>query len=319
MIGEKNLNSTRNTLEAWATPVDAPVIGELKVADHTFVVCGTSRFGCWGGSDTTNPHACRVTSGSGDNALCKANNYRGPFDSACLGIYAVNGVCHQSTNLFLFAVDHTVLPLNRERPHGVIASHALYTVYGVEAPGMISTAPTFFARWNVAVYQQAYWRCGGPFGESSDEIPEEILFAGMDENSLEYRITKNNYAGTGMSNTVTDTVISDFGIITDHYLQMPEHPVLSAHTEILAEKNNLLSHYGLNAPEIGTGTKSLSANDSKDLSNSLNKLAVLFQDTLKTKIGSEAYTALNGDEYFYQPVNPDIAAKALSDLTIYQR
>ena len=141
----------------------------------------------------------------------------------------------------------------------------------------------------------------------------------MEKDSFQYKITQNNLSNSGSASNGTDIVIRDFQIITDHYLQIPEHPLLSTHTEILTDKNNLLSRYGLQASEIGSGTKGLSANDTKDLCQSLNQLAVSFQDALKAKIGRDAYIELNGNDRFYQPVNPEIAVKALDDLSIYQK
>lgn len=311
------INATRNTMDAWATPVDPPVLD--KIADHTFVVCEQERFRCWGGSDTGHREACKVTSGSGKKALCKSTKYRGPMDSACLGIYAVNGVCHQSTNLFLYAVDGTVLPLNKARPRGVLASHALYTVYGTAGPGQIGTAPGFLAAWLSAVYAQAYIRCGGPFGDNSDELPEEVIFEGLDENSLVYKIVRNNYDHENGSAGGNHLVTSDMRILLDHHLGMADHPILSVHQDILRKKDGVLSGYGLTEPEIGVDTTALTDADAKTLSASLNELAIAFQDDLKSKIGGEAYTALNGDDGFYAPVNPVIAAEALADLTKYRK
>lgn len=307
---------SRNTFEAWATPVDAPVLS--SVADHTFVISGDTHFGCWGSSDTTNPQAAKVATGSGNKALCKATKYRGPMDSACLGIYAVNGVCHQSANLFLYAVDSTVLPLNKERPRGVIASHALYAVYGTDAPGMLPTSVTHFARWVSAVYGQAYARC--LFASESMEkctLSKDLVFEGYQEGSLEHRILANHYRGETEKNEGDSNQIAlkDMQIMIDHILKTKEHPNEKTHGEILQDKNSLLTHYGLTYEEIQKGEVSLKESDIKALVKSLNQLAVDFQDDLKSKIGVQAFRQLNGDEKLYHPINPEIAVKTLNDLS----
>jgi len=305
---------SRNTFEAWATPVDAPVLS--SIADHTFVVSGNTHFGCWGSSDTTSPNAVKVAQGSGDKALCKANKYRGISDSACLGIYAVNGVCHQSANLFLYAVDSTILPLNKERPRGVIASHALYSVYGTTAPGVLPGAPSFFAAWLTAVYGQAYARCIFSSNENvSNKISDEIIFSGYKEDSLEFKIIKNNYSDIekNANATVDNIITNDMQIMINHILKLDKHPNLKTHKEILKEKNNILTNFGLIEEEISNKKIALKSEDIKKMVLSLNTLAIDYQDDLKSKVGLQAFKNINGDDKFYNPINIEIALEKLTN------
>lgn len=92
------------------------------LVDHTFVVTELGSFSCWGG-----------TSGPDDQVVCDgygnyyaANCYRGNNDSACVGIYGINGVCHQATNCFLYSADIT-LDLSVK---GYYVSSYLYGPYG---------------------------------------------------------------------------------------------------------------------------------------------------------------------------------------------
>lgn len=305
---------SRNMFEAWATPVDAPVLS--SIADHTFVVSGNTHFGCWGSSVTTSPNAVKVAQGSGDKALCKANKYRGISDSACLGIYAVNGVCHQSANLFLYAVDSTILPLNKERPRGVIASHALYSVYGTTAPGVLPGAPSFFAAWLTAVYGQAYARCIFSSNENvSNKISDEIIFSGYKEDSLEFKIIKNNYSDIekNANATVDNIITNDMQIMINHILKLDKHPNLKTHKEILKEKNNILTNFGLIEEEISNKKIALKSEDIKKMVLSLNTLAIDYQDDLKSKVGLQAFKNINGDDKFYNPINIEIALEKLTN------
>src|SRR5712692_6696510 len=90
------------TVEAWAVPI-------LFGADHTFVAQGdtqTDYFACWGQHFDPSPKQPICTGNINYNL---ANCYRDPLfgcpDTAGIGIYGVNGVCHQSANCFLFSAN----------------------------------------------------------------------------------------------------------------------------------------------------------------------------------------------------------------------
>jgi hypothetical protein len=90
-------------LEGWAAKIN-------DAADHTYVHSPSNGqyFDCWGSH--TGPDLrliCR-----GDGSYNWANCYRCPIwalrDTACIGVYAVDGVCHQSTNCFLYSAGVTL-------------------------------------------------------------------------------------------------------------------------------------------------------------------------------------------------------------------
>src|SRR5437660_5941898 len=86
-------------------------------ADHTFVAAGNpptsggpppEYFACWGQHyDQAQVGIC-----SGNVNYNRANCYRDPAfgapDTAGIGIYAINGVCHQSANCFLLSANVTL-------------------------------------------------------------------------------------------------------------------------------------------------------------------------------------------------------------------
>ena len=97
------------TVEAFRVPIGFP-----PACDHTYVAHGTQGgpppdyFACWGQSYDLSPDGPVVT---GNINYGAANCYRAPVfmpwgeypDTAAIGIYGVNGVCHQSCNCFLFS------------------------------------------------------------------------------------------------------------------------------------------------------------------------------------------------------------------------
>jgi hypothetical protein len=96
-------------LEGWSANVN---FGGASTdwADHTWVYAPANNryFECWGGHD--GPNKRRIV--SGDGSYNRANCYRCPIwpfpDTACIGIYAIDGVCHQSANCFLYTANRTL-------------------------------------------------------------------------------------------------------------------------------------------------------------------------------------------------------------------
>jgi hypothetical protein len=97
-------------LQGWANHISF-------CADHTYVACpdaGDEFFDCWGEPSRTGPDRVLICSGEGNypvaNCYRCSLNYEGKIypDTACIGIYALNGVCHQSANCFLFTAGVTL-------------------------------------------------------------------------------------------------------------------------------------------------------------------------------------------------------------------
>lgn len=95
----------------------------LKLADHTYVVCGTGRraWGCFGGK-TGGTEARR-----GIGSTHRADLIAGPNEQGGLACYLINGVCHQAAN-------RIALPANilatRATVKGYALSESLFGPYG---------------------------------------------------------------------------------------------------------------------------------------------------------------------------------------------
>jgi hypothetical protein len=133
--------------------------------DHVFVAQGTQGspppdyFACWGTNYVPSPHPPVVTGNINYNL---ANCYRGapvPIpgmglcpDTARIGVYGINGVCHQSANCFLFSaragLNFSVLgywlSLLAYGPYGTLFNWWLPFVYGTCAffnPALAAEVP----------------------------------------------------------------------------------------------------------------------------------------------------------------------------------
>lgn len=92
-----------------------------KLADHTYVECGTGNkgWGCWGGKSGGKEY--RRATGSTERANAIANK----DERARISCYAINGVCHQAANRVLLPAGITA---RGARGYGV--SEALFGPYG---------------------------------------------------------------------------------------------------------------------------------------------------------------------------------------------
>lgn len=93
----------------------------LKLADHTYVECGTGRraWACWGGK--TGGTALRAATGS----TRRADTIAQPDERANITCYLINGVCHQAANRILLPARITV-----RGAKGYSISEALFGPYG---------------------------------------------------------------------------------------------------------------------------------------------------------------------------------------------
>jgi len=93
----------------------------LKLADHTYVECGTGKkaWGCWGGK--TGGTTLRKATGS----TSRADKIAQPDEKAGIKCYLINGVCHQAANRILLSAGITV-----RGARGYPVSEALYGPYG---------------------------------------------------------------------------------------------------------------------------------------------------------------------------------------------
>jgi hypothetical protein len=134
------------TLEGWAVDTAG---GWL---DHTFVHCPDNNlyFNCWGGHTGNNLR--KICQGNGSYAT--ANCYRIPVtiagttfpDTAGIGVYLIDGVCHQSANCFLLSAGVKL----DSRVKGYDLSTWRFGTYGRKA-----------AQW----YQKIYLPCRQKYAE----------------------------------------------------------------------------------------------------------------------------------------------------------
>jgi hypothetical protein len=96
-------------LEGWTANLSVSGVSTDWV-DHTWVYAPANHryFECWGRHEGPNKRRIVV----GDGSYTRANCYRCPVwpfpDTAGIGIFAVDGVCHQSTNCFLYTANRTL-------------------------------------------------------------------------------------------------------------------------------------------------------------------------------------------------------------------
>lgn len=145
-------------LEGWVTPTAA-----TKYADHTFVYCPNYGFyfNCWGGGDIHGPSAVKNCEGDNGQAYIRANCYRCPVlglpDTAGIGAYGINGVCHQSSNCFLYAAGTTLRIVNG-RPRGLVQSVGAFGTYGAPYEfAYVETHTTGFSNASAVRQARALW------------------------------------------------------------------------------------------------------------------------------------------------------------------
>lgn len=288
-----------NQIEAWATPVG----GLQNVADHTFVVCDNIHFGCWGTSHVKHPDGKLIMTGTGENLLRIVKQYGGIFDTGNLGTYLINGVCHQSTNLFLFATNKWCMPLGYSRPKGLIASYLFYSLFG-----------TNFKNWLINYYVPAclYVKLNDEEGvemlNMDAQLLSDIILNDLPKESLVYKVYQNHMESSDDS---VDSVVKDMSVLLKHTLNLDKHPILKTHTEVIQEKNRILAKYELTNNLFDINKTSFSKDDILTICNELNQLSIELQSELKQEIKLDSYIQCFGDDAFYSPINPDIAVNML--------
>lgn len=308
---------SKDTFEGWCTPASISDMELGKYADHTFVYCSNKNesFKCWGSADREARDAARVCSRSSSKAYCKASKYRKvphtPWeDTACVGIYGINGVCHQSANLFLYAAG-TTLPLNQSRPKGILASHALFGVYGADLPGDAPSFTTHFAAWNVAWYAQAKTLCWIASAVSSD-TPEEDPFDLISKITRLHLERLDSPSGIGKKES-SSLVPQEMQVLLTHYLPDADNSdVRRMHEEIMVKKDDIFASYGLvRSTGMATVNNLPKGRDIAGMVEKLNNLALEFQSQVTEEFGISIYEKINGDRNYYRPIDPVIARMAL--------
>ncbi len=263
-----------STLQGWA---QAPQLL------HTYVYCPDTNafFQCWGTppnySNTGNLLVC-----SGNGSYMRANCYRDPVfgypDTAGIGIYGINGVCHQTANDFLYSAGVTLNPL-------LVPSY-WFTLLAYGAYG------TNFGWWLAAVYGVCWWLNPA----LAPVMPAEAAA----EPSVVDKI-RGQYASYLTQETTPDpheVLINEAATVIQHYAPDADpSKYRDLHAEFLNEKDAL----------IATGITG------QALADKLNSLSGQFQGALAQRVGAELYKKLSGGVDAGQTVpiiEPGLAAAA---------
>jgi hypothetical protein len=280
-------------LEGWRFKIN-------DVADHTFVRCPDNGqvFECWQGSG--GPDELLISAGDGNYNV--ADCYRCPVwpfrDTACIGVYAVHGVCHQSTNCFLFSAGAT-LDL---RVRGYWFSALVYGVWG-----------RLFPLW-LGTYAWCSWLRGAALeevmaGMAAGEQAEDALSDKLRRVHAEAADQGVLYApaaaagvraaaGAEEPQPLSNRVLMDeAATLTQHFApDVDPASFRDLHASLLEKKDAIVAS-GL------TGT---------ELADALNELSVQTQQAMMKRLGSEDYQKLMGVEAgeTLRLIEPDVAEAA---------
>jgi hypothetical protein len=237
--------------------------------DHTYVGHGpgsgttppSDYFACWGQHfyETQYPTAPVV---SGNIIYNRANCYRdsvlGYPDTAGIGIYGLNGVCHQSANCFLYSagvqLNFTVL--------GYWASLLAYGPYG-----------TNYLWWLAAVYDVCSWF--NPF--IAAEVPEAAAVEPSVVDKL--RDLYASFQAQPQPPNQHDVIIQEAATVVQHHVPGFDPAVYhDLHAEFLNQKD----------AAIATGATG------QALANQLNDHSKQLQVAIAQRVGPDIYKKLNG-------------------------
>lgn len=295
-----------------------PVKSILRdVADHSYIIVQKDDspsvydlLKCWGVENRDNERPYFDV--SGQNIYCIANHYRGKEDSASLGTYGINGVCHQATNLFLYAAGRrTMNPLDQVSPKGLFVSYATYGIYGT---GRVGINP-FFSYWRAHYYEPALAECTLQKAES-DKIQIDTPMA-MSKMELAAQEIINLHLSEANAKGNTDSLSSQYtngnNLVTKELEVLFRHlvpevkfdeAIISAHQYFQKEKRLALEKLGASM------AKDSNTAQIDQCINKINTSAIEFLATLRDSIGQELFLKLNGgNEKLYAPINPEIAQK----------
>lgn len=288
------------TFEAWCTPTkDMP-----EVADHTYVFCRKAPAGmnkyfyCWGGGDITAPESALVMRASRKNAYPVANCYRTPMhymgelrpDTAALGAYLINGVCHQSANLFMYAASDDWIRLtwfNGEyRPRGLFATYAAYGPHGAVSPGNPSWPHWLI--WRNTTYKPCADAHGAVAAE--EEARKQAVLARLavkiDSNTVPTEDDNRRLIMAQFAACVEEaqpTIMGGMGLPASAEPLNPDR-FADRHMDFLREKDHL----------IAADYKPGQPGASEALAERIDNLTIDFQKQLESTLGPQGYTQATG-------------------------
>jgi hypothetical protein len=253
-------------LEGWA------VNTLFGLADHTYVRCPPNGqfFDCWGGHAGNNNRAICQGNGIYDVADC----YRRPVtvlgrvlpDTAGIGVYGIHGVCHQSTNCFLFSagavLDNTV--------GGYWFSSILYGVYGRR-----------FHHWQNNIYNPCFnLHQNAPHGKTATPPPSS---KGNDLFELIHTGYKNQKVGKDTK--PNEIIVMDAATLFVNAVDLRPQIYEDMHRRLLKKKDEIVESSSRTEELVG-GINNLSKEFQKSIAD-------LFEDEVKdTRTG--LYEQLTG-------------------------
>jgi hypothetical protein len=252
--GRKGRSMT--TMEGWAVHLSA-------VADHTYVGNGngpttpSEYYACWGLNYT--PGNVLICTGNGNTAV--ANCYRDPVlgypDTAGIGIYGINGVCHQSANCFLYSAN-TLLTL---AVRGYWLTVLAYGLYGTE-----------YVLWVSNTYSWCTFWFGGAISKEAEE-PMEPTVGDKVRSLFAESMTESQPP------TPHQQIISQAAILAQHEVPgLDPASYQDLHAQYLNDKDAVVAKGSTGQP----------------LAEELNNLSKQLQAALAQRLGASTYKKLTG-------------------------
>jgi hypothetical protein len=260
------------TFELWSYDVQGD-LGEY--AEHTYLRCPDrdAYFNCWGN------HASPKQGPGVRHFACQglydvADEYRRPFlsaqDTAGIGVYGVNGVCHQTANLFLYSSGRVIAI--QDGVKGYAITSLAYGPYGDYGPLDDASQALFFAMWKSTVYDPCYNAYIDAQGASSAQDLGATLFGWI-------KRLHDDIVRQGMKINPLELLHQQAALLVQQAVPGLEAALFKdLHLDFLKEKNTVLA----------TGMKG------QQLADTLNGLATQFQLALCQRIGNDAYEKLTG-------------------------
>lgn len=254
------------TFELWSYDVQ-----ELEqYAEHTYISCPEkgAYFACWGGysSPVQGPGVRRFScDGLYDVADCYRRSALGRPDTAGIGIYGINGVCHQTANLFLCSTGRIITAEDGVKGYGV--SVLAYGVHGDIAPFAAPLQPIFYEVWKTTVYNPCYQKVITPAPEAGHLLMREI------------RDTRRSLLKLGAKMNHREIIHQDASLVARQAIpDLDPDTFRDIHMDFLKEK--------LAALKKGI--------QGKKLADTINEMVRGFQQSLSERIGATAYEKLTG-------------------------
>jgi len=295
-----DISSNVTTLVAYANPTTF-----IPGCDHTFVHCpdikgksdNQKTFQCWSHGNQNELKKNKknkvfpVVQESAQYAYEIADSYRGPeikiqddnilYDTAMMGVYGINGVCHQSANCFLLAAgagpmlyirDHN----NDARPNGLWASYLLYGPWG-----------NLYPLWKRGIFYPKYRK----------RIPKKTKISPLLE-----KLETIHAEATEQKLSINETIWHQICTIANHYEPDIDLKGFSKqHHELLMRKDRLI-------PTDSEKSYGILDALTEKLINEINNIAIEMQEIFETYVGSDTYeklTGARGGQYF-KPIDPEI-------------